>query len=493
MGTFAELWQYGDSKKDESKMEEFSEKVKKVFQCGGMMDIESINLFGKKIVTIRKAQMDSKGMKFHYNYFEDDVWENAGYNREGNYVWSNKIGWSQFHNAVVAAYTLEEQYTEGVAATMVNGDFVTSWVYVGWLNYLFDENNHIKNFDTWKLFEAFYNSEEAKHYGISGQKWEKFGSKRYAFTSKCEIYAVLYGIEEMMKKIEAVEKEDVEKLLVSAVKAAMEFLKKYEKTEQYIPEEECRKIMNAVNRYYTKDEKEEGEYKELMNCFRVADAPAIFIKLFSETFDKDFWDLWDEIKEVVCRKNQIVYGNAGYYVVPISTQELFGQNPDDMILYWEDDGKIIFSEELWNWFYELKSEFDAKMKEECDVKNPLRYMVDLLEEAEENFYSVFAEADFFEECLENLNDRRYQTLWCLFDKLIHDPELRKEADVIFVPEGPEHEKEGVHYWGEEPKRRLIRSWDIMKLDLKYNRGRMTIRRYLALVANLKLRKKVFGF
>ena len=71
--------------------------------------------------------------------------------------------------------------------------------------------------------------------------------------------------------------------------------------------------------------------------------------------------------------------------------------------------------------------------------------------------------------MENLNDRRYQILWRLFDKLIHDLELRKEADVIFVPEGPEHEKEGVHYWGEEPKRRLICSWDIMSHDnlIKY--------------------------
>lgn len=165
----------------------------------------------------------------------------------------------------------------------------------------------------------------------------------------------------------------------------------------------------------------------------------VLVKGIAESFNRDFWKLWDEIKDVVCRKNQIIYGNDGYYVIPISTQELFEQNPDDM------------------------------MEEESVVEKPLRYMVDLLEEAEENFYHVFAVSDFFEECLENLNDRRYQILWRLFDKLIHDLELRKEADVIFVPEGPEHEKEGVHYWGEEPKRRLICSWDIMSHDnlIKY--------------------------
>ena len=120
-------------------------------------------------------------------------------------------------------------------------------------------------------------------------------------------------------------------------------------------------------------------------------------------------------------------------------------------------------------------------------------MVDLLVEAEENFYNVFACSDFLEECMDNLSDRRYQTLWRVFDILIHDSDLRKAADVIFVPEGPEHEKEGLHYWGEEPARRLINSWCIMSRNLKQNKGRMTIRRYLALVANLPLRRKVFGF
>ncbi len=119
--------------------------------------------------------------------------------------------------------------------------------------------------------------------------------------------------------------------------------------------------------------------------------------------------------------------------------------------------------------------------------------LELLEEVEENFYHVFAVSDFIEECLENLNDRRYQALWLLCDKLVHDTELRTAADVIFVPEGPEHEKEGVHYWGEQPKRRLICSWDIMGHDKKYNKGRMTMRRYMALVSNLRLRQMVFGF
>lgn len=144
MGTFAQLFVEGKGVPD-NKIEDFTEKIKKVFQCGGMMDIVPVNLCGKKTVTIRKAQMKSTGMDFFYNYFEDARWENAGFDCKRNRVWSNKIGCSHFHTAVVAAYVLQEQYTEGIASAMVDGEPVISWRYVGWLNYLFDETNHVNS------------------------------------------------------------------------------------------------------------------------------------------------------------------------------------------------------------------------------------------------------------------------------------------------------------------------------------------------------------
>lgn len=92
MGTFAELFEQGNKKMGDNRRKEFVQRVKKVYQSAGMMDMELIQLHGKKIVTIRKANMNSTGMNFIYNYFEDDCWENAGFNCETNHVWSNKIG-----------------------------------------------------------------------------------------------------------------------------------------------------------------------------------------------------------------------------------------------------------------------------------------------------------------------------------------------------------------------------------------------------------------
>lgn len=499
MGTFAELFVEGNARIPDDRRKEFIERVKKVYQCGGMMDIEFVNLYGKKVVTIRKAEMESTGMDFFYNYFEDARWENAGFNSETCHVWSNKIGWSHFHSTVVAAYVLEEQYTENVSVAMVDGEPITSWGYVGWLNYLFNEKKHVKNFDTWKLFESFFYLNDEYNRWDDWDKWLGFGNTRYAFISSCEIYAVIYGVDKTIERFEREEKSELECMALRGMKCAIDFFRQYVKTEMYDEDEARREIMDAITLYYKSEKKEhvaslyERKYEPLLLALEISDAPAFIVKAISETFNKDFRELWTGIKDVVQRKSEKLYRNDDYYVVPISTERFFGQLPDDMIPYWEEDGKIIFSEELQEWFKYLRKEFDTIMHEENVIEHPLRYILELMEEADENYYNVFTFADFFEECLENLGDKRYQVLWRLYDMLIHDPELKAAGDVIFVPEGPGHENEGIHYWGDEPKRRLISNWSFMPTDKRNNKGRITLRRYMALVANKPLRQKVFGF
>lgn len=127
------------------------------------------------------------------------------------------------------------------------------------------------------------------------------------------------------------------------------------------------------------------------------------------------------------------------------------------------------------------------------MESPMQYIVDIMQEANENYYNIYPFIEFWEETIENISDRRYQVLWKIYEELLRDPELKKAGEVIFVPEGPGHEKEGVFYYGEQPKRRLLYTWDIMDRDKRNNKARVTFRRYMALVANKSLRYKVFGF
>ena len=116
-----------------------------------------------------------------------------------------------------------------------------------------------------------------------------------------------------------------------------------------------------------------------------------------------------------------------------------------------------------------------------------------MEEADDNYYRIYTISDFFEETLENLYDKRYLAIWKLYEEMLRDQELSEACDVVFVPDGPEYEKVGLHYWGKPPKRRLMTSWDMTDLSKRNNKARVTFRRYMALVANKELRRKVLGF
>ena len=196
MGTFATLFHKAGAGIPDEKKKEFKVRIEKLFQMGGMMEMEQVRLCGKKAVTIKKASMHDYGMDFYYNYFEDDCWENAGFSSKGGYVWSEKIGWREFHRVVVAAYVLESLYIDGPTVAMVNGDVVTSQTYIGWINYLFQTQYPQRNNDPWALFEALHNQMDMDLERID---WGGFIQDLYGFIGYYEINAVLTGTEVLEK------------------------------------------------------------------------------------------------------------------------------------------------------------------------------------------------------------------------------------------------------------------------------------------------------
>lgn len=215
------------------------------------------------------------------------------------------------------------------------------------------------------------------------------------------------------------------------------------------------------------------------------------MKVLAETYDKDFWELWTQNKDVVRRR--WIYRSEPIEARPMSTADYFRQNPDDMILFWEEDRRIEFSDDLKKWFEDLKIRYDELTNTNFVMENPLNRIVDLMEYADANYCCIYTMNDFFEETMEHLSDSRYQILWGIYDEMLHNPEMEEAGSVIFVPDEPEDEQVGSGDYEEKPRRRLLTDWKFMRKEKKRNKARVTFRRYMALVANRKLRQTVFGF
>ena len=217
------------------------------------------------------------------------------------------------------------------------------------------------------------------------------------------------------------------------------------------------------------------------------------IQVVSEVYDADFWELWERVKDVAKRKRILYQPEIPQETISVSTMDFFGVTSDDMILFWGDDKNIQFSQELKTWFDDLKSRFDMFMESDYVVENPLYWILGLMEYADENYYRIYSFSDFFKETMEHLNDKRFWTLWKIYDEMLHDPVMEEAGNVVFVPEGPEYEHVGLHYFGTPQRRRLKTNWDMIKKEERNNKARITFRRYMALLEKRKLRKEIFGF
>ena len=496
MGTFAGLFREG--RIPENKKDEFIRRVELLFQAGGMMEMQYIQLFGKKVATLRKASMHDDGMNFFYNYFEEGVWENAGFDKESMHIWSGKIGWDCFHTAVVAAYVLEALYLDGPAVPIVDMDLVAAYRYTGWINYLFQEHFLLKNRDPWQLFEFLHEQTDVEDY-----EWGSFTYDGYGALGCLEISAVLNGTDAAIRQskplnaIKVNKKETKDITVIEAIVLTKHLVEDYRKNSSLNEEEQLSLLLEMIRASYGQDvfalmdKYEDERLKDILFCAFRSEVPAFIIKVLAETYDKDFWELWIQNKDVVRRRWK--YGSETIEASPISTAEFFQQNPDDMILFWEEDERIEFSDDLRKWFKYLKIRYDELMETNLIIENPLNWIINLMEYADENYFRIYTMNDFFGETMEHLTDLRYQVLWKIYDDMLHDPEMEEAGSVIFVPDEPEYENMGVTYIGEQPRRRLQTNWGFMSMEKKNNKARKTLRRYMALVANRRLRQAVFGF
>ena len=154
MGTY--LGYYGDRTIPENKREEFTRRVLTILNQGGMMDLEEVSMFGKKIWLMKPLQIQPgrESITFCYNYFENDIWETAGYRPGSCRFYTNKVGWRQFDLVCSAVYVLHEFYADSFGMANRDDHVFDAREIIGWLNYLFGEHyTNSRATDLWRIYQ----------------------------------------------------------------------------------------------------------------------------------------------------------------------------------------------------------------------------------------------------------------------------------------------------------------------------------------------------
>ena len=154
MGTF--LGYFGDQTIPEDKREEFTQRVLTILDQGGMLDLEDVSLFGKRVWLLKPPQAlpGKDAVLFCHNYFEQDTWETGSYDPTSCSFHTNKVGWRQFNLVCSAVYVLYEFYTDSFGIASEDAHVYDAREIIGWLNYLFQsryDNRRASN--PWRVYQ----------------------------------------------------------------------------------------------------------------------------------------------------------------------------------------------------------------------------------------------------------------------------------------------------------------------------------------------------
>lgn len=139
MGTFVGVM--GDVSIPKEQWETYVAQMLTVLIQGGMMQYDTIQLYGKNIMLIHKPEFDTdRGVvEWQYNYIENDYWEPCTMDASG-WLTTGKVGQKQFRDVVQAAYILQTYMPGANAFAHMNGHLFSTDRYVGWLNQILGTN-----------------------------------------------------------------------------------------------------------------------------------------------------------------------------------------------------------------------------------------------------------------------------------------------------------------------------------------------------------------
>ena len=176
----------------------------------------------------------------------------------------------------------------------------------------------------------------------------------------------------------------------------------------------------------------------------------IVVKAVAEIYHRDFWELWEQVKEgYIYHFYREVAGEGQKAIEPIPTDVYLNLTPEDKLFCLPPEEMETLSPETRAWLGELKIRFDEALhapKPWPDGLSFQRSMMETLSAARAHDARSRAFRDMFYEFLANWEQPAYQSMWKLFEKMA-------------AKEGTESSRP---------------------------------RQYLALLANLPLRQAVFG-
>ena len=503
MGTFA--CYTGEMDIPEEKKDCFGQQMMKLLSYGGMMQLEQVSLFGRELILLTPVELSKEGkVNFWYNYFEESSWESAGFDANNLTFYSNKIGSCEFSDVILAAYMLYEMYIEAPGFTECNGEMIDPQFYGGWLNHILGtEFSMEKRYRLW---------ENAEHIAFSRMDYDDSFSKEElrdlianefeiaGGTELADLLYILYGTETLETDhiIPGSYPDDVyrcKKALISFRKINGDHF--------------LESLLYFLQMDRSKREKNTDTNLALLTELSMFLPARVFVYLAAEIDYKPFWELWKEWKDKVYHDERMKqYASKklqkqrrewrtsiipkirtsaflrqdNWFTFYDTPKELIGKgnyylSDDDRIFWWDGTDEVVISDEMNTWLTELSDRHcrlmdlpDAGCGDQFKGADFIRDFIVLLDEICDYYKRIYPFKTMFYDFIQNSEKKEYRAALGLLQILYE--ENKEEGKVIKYAKG---------------------EWDFVSKNVTQNIARLRLKRYLSVMANVKMRKKYFHF
>lgn len=450
MGTY--LGYFGDRTISEDKRKEFTRRVLTILDQGGMMDLEEVSMFGRKIWLMKPLQIQpgQESLTFCYNYFENDIWETAGYRPDTCRFYTNKVGWRQFDLVCSAVYVLHEFYADSFGMANRDDRIYDARKIIGWLNYLFGEHyTNSRATDLWRIYQLLpdYRKDDNLLPLLSDDaSMDVLGTLIYLAVTR-------ENHEEDWKQLTAVPPHGPEEItLPDCIRIAENALKDLKASNETSGAEKLEQLKNVLK---TGDQKVSPEIPKL--CRFIGGISSMLpvevtAKLVADTFSLDFPTLLEELKPYAHDVRELWNykdRQPPKPVPPVDAASFLGCSDDDRAWWWTPDGDVHFSNEMAAWLSQCRTELEtlASQGPLLPGTEPLKLLIETLHDVQEQHRYVFSFREMF------------------YNFVAHSELPTVQAAIRFLSQLSEREPD----------------------------SSVRLRRYLAVLGNLPLREKVFGF
>lgn len=428
MGTFAEFIGTMDIPEDDRA--EYAQQMLKLLQAGGMMSVQEVQLYGKRLRFLSPPEFDESGHAWgSYNYFEKDFWEDWSLDAKAGTFGSNKIGGGAFHVVVVAAYVLTALHCKSYGVVTVDGDPVREHFCLGWINDVLGTSyTNQRATQLWEIAKLLHTESWYERHNDDLIPLLDDVPEECVDMAQIESYMAACHLEDFLGEMAAAPVDEKtlreEKTISPRVR--------YDCLQNTL--EELRKdggTLEDAKRFLTMTMDERRDYIKNHGGNNLAFAyslvsPVFAVAMTAKKFNMDFWQLWEEKGADILEIELFPKPQPCPPVEPISTQDFLRVSPDDMAYYWTPDGKIEFSAEMQTWMKGLRDELDS-ITEDIPQEGFLKALVDAIAATGE-----LAFRDMFYEFIARQAEPRMQAAVILMQRLAarKEPNIRRYLAVL---------------------------------------------------------------